>query len=223
MDASTWMGTVYGLWSPTDRLEITGLVGYGRVDYSSNRHMDYAESATSTIDRTAHGDTKGTQWEGTLTAAYAMPASGGWSYGPTLSVSATRLDLDGFAETGAQGLDFSYDKQSTDSLQFTLGFDVSKAISVSTGVVSPYARVQAVYEAKDDKRNVIIHYVDDTTGFFPGIRLTTLSPDRIRYLVGGGVSGQFARGWAGFADIETVVGFKDVSGYTATLGVRKEF
>jgi uncharacterized protein YhjY with autotransporter beta-barrel domain len=223
MDASTWMGTVYGLWSPTDRIEVTGLAGYGRVDYSSDRHMDYAESATSTIDRIAHGDTKGTQWEGSLTAAYAMTAAGGWSYGPSLAVSATKLDLDGFNETGADGLDLSYAKQSSNSLQFTLGFDVSKAISISTGVVSPYGRVQAIYEAQDDKRNVIVHYVADTTGFFPGIRLTTLSPDRMRFMLGGGLAGQFAHGWAGFADIETVVGLKDVSGYTATLGLRKEF
>lgn len=222
MDASTWMGTVYGLWSPTDHIELTGLLGYGRVDYSSDRRMDYSEG-DELISRVAHGTTRGNQFEGSLTAAYSMSAAGGWTYGPSLSVSATKLDLDAFGESGAQGLDLGYDKQSSDSLQFALGFDVSKAISVAAGVVSPYARVQAVYEAKDDKRNVIIHYLADTTGVLPGIRLTTLSPDRLRYMLGGGVSGQFARGWAGFADVETVVGLKDISGYTATLGVRKEF
>jgi uncharacterized protein YhjY with autotransporter beta-barrel domain len=222
MDATTWMGTVYGLWSPTDHIEVTGLFGYGRVNYSSDRAMNYSEG-DELISRVAHGTTNGNQFEGTITAAYSMSAAGGWAYGPSFSVSTTKLDLGAFGESGAQGLDLGYDKQSSDSLQFALGFDVSKAISIAAGVVSPYARAQAIYEAEDNKRNVTIHYVADTTGVLPGIRLTTLAPDRLRYMVGGGVSGQFPRGWAGFADLEGIVGLKDVSGYTATLGMRKEF
>jgi outer membrane autotransporter protein len=152
-----------------------------------------------------------------------MDAPRGWSYGPSLSVSATTLDVDAFDETGAQGLDLSYQKQSTDSLQFIVGFDISKAISTQFGVISPYARVQSIYESLDDKRNVDIRYVADTTGFFPGIRLTTTAPDRSRFLLGGGISGQFARGWSSFADAETIVGLRDTSGYTFTLGLRREF
>ncbi len=223
MDADTWIGTVYGLWNPTDRLQLSGLFGYGRIDYSSDRHMNYAETTTSTIDRIAHGKTSGDQWELSVTAAYAMDAPAGWSYGPQLSLTATNLDLDAFSETGAQGLNFRYAKQSADSFQVALGFNVSKAISTSSGVISPYARVQAVYEAENDKRNVQVQYVDDTTGFFPGIRLTTLSPTRMRYMVGGGISGQFTHGWSGFVDAETVLGMKEISGYNVTLGVRKEF
>jgi uncharacterized protein YhjY with autotransporter beta-barrel domain len=223
MTADTWMGAVYGLWSLTDRIEVTGLVGFGDIDFSSDRHMDYAESATSTIDRIAHGKSTAQQWEGTLTVAYAMDAPRGWSYGPSLSVSGTTLHMDAFDETGAQGLDLSYQKQSTDSLQFIVGFDISKAISTQFGVISPYARVQSIYESLDDKRNVDIRYVADTTGFFPGIRLTTTAPDRSRFLLGGGIAGQFTRGWSSFADAETIVGLRDTSGYTFTLGVRREF
>ncbi|MGZ6016751.1 MAG: hypothetical protein ACXWKM_13505, partial [Phenylobacterium sp.] len=83
--------------------------------------------------------------------------------------------------------------------------------------------VEGVYEAKDNRRNIVVHYVDDHTGFFPGIRLTTDSPDRMRFRAAVGVSGQFAGGWSGFADLETVVGLRNVSGYTGTLGLRKEF
>lgn len=223
MSARTWMGTVYGLWTISDHIEVTGLLGYGTIDYSTDHNVDYTESAASTISRIAHSNTSGKQLEGTLTVAYAMSGANGLSYGPSLSVSATRLDLDPFSETGSLGLDWTYQKQSTESLQFMLGFDVSKAISMSFGILSPYARVQAVYEAEDDKRNVDIRYVADTTGFFSGVRLTTAAPDRSRFLLGGGVSGQFASGWSGFADVETTLGFRNVSGYTATLGARREF
>ncbi len=223
MKSTSVVGTVYGLWTLNDRIQVSGLLAYGRIDYSSDRYINYAENATSTISRIAHGDTHGDQWEGTVTANYAMSAKDGWAYGPSLSISARKLDLDAFAETGATGLNLNYDSQSTNSLQVALGFDVSKAISTQTGVISPYARVQGVYETKDNRRNIIVHYVDDHTGFFPGIRLTTDSPDRLRFQGAVGVSGQFANGWSGFADVETVVGLRNVSGYTGTLGVRKEF
>jgi len=223
LKAKTWVGTAYGLWSVTDKVEITGLVAYGKVDYSGDRTITYVESATSTINRIAHSSSDGHQWEGTVTAAYAMAASDGWSMGPSLSVSARTLHLGAFEETGASGLNLAFAKQSTNSLQVIAGFDVSKAISMSSGIVSPYARVQGVYETKDNRRDVRIKYVADTTGFFPGIRLTTSAPDRTRFLVGGGLAGQFAGGWSGFVDAETILGLSDVSGYNLTLGVRKEF
>jgi uncharacterized protein YhjY with autotransporter beta-barrel domain len=223
MKSTAVVGTVYGLWTVNDRIQVSGLLSYGKIDFSNDRYMNYAESAASTISRIAHGDTKGDQWEGTVTANYAMAATDGWSYGPSLSLSARSLDLDAYAETGATGLNLTYADQSTQSLQVAVGFDLAKAISTQTGVVSPYARIQGIYETKDNRRNIIVHYVDDHTGFFPGIRLTTDSPDRLRFQGAIGVSGQFANGWSAFADVETVIGLRNVSGYTGTLGVRKEF
>jgi uncharacterized protein YhjY with autotransporter beta-barrel domain len=223
MKSKTVVGTVYGLWTVNDRIEISGLASYGRVDYRSDRTIQYAESATSTISRNAHGKTHGDQWEATLTAAYAMPASDGWAYGPSVSISGRWLDVNAFAETGANGLDLDYNKQSDESLQLAGGFDVSKAISTKSGIISPYARVRAIYETKDDSRNVIVHYVADTTGAFSGIRLTSSPPDRFRWQVGGGVAAQLTGGWALFADAETLLGMKDVNAYNFTFGVRKEF
>ena len=223
LEAKAVVGTAYGLWSVSDHIEVTGLVSYGRIRYVSDRTITYTETAASAINRIAHGVTHGDQWEGTLTVAYAMDTKDGWSMGPSLSLSGRKLKLDAFAETGASGLNLSFAKQSTDSFQVIAGFDVSKAISTNSGVVSPYARVQGVYETRDNRRDVRIKYVADTTGFFPGIKLTTSAPDRTRFLVGGGLSGQFASGWSAFADAETILGLSDVSGYNVTFGVRKEF
>ena len=223
LEAQTVAGSAYGLWSLSDRLSLTGLISYGRIDYSSDRKITYAETATSAIARVAHGDTKGDQWEGTLTLSYSIAGSDGWSYGPSLAVSGRSLDLDAFNETGADGLNLAYAKQSTDSLQLIGGFDVSKAFSTQSGIITPYARAQAIYETGNDSRTVQVRYVADTTGFFPGIRLTTSAPDRTRFLLGGGLAGQFTGGWSAYADIETVIGLRDVAGYNATLGFRKEF
>lgn len=223
LEAETFVVSAYGLWTLSDKVQVTGLVAYGQIDYVSDRAIGYVESATSTISRIAHGKTDGDQWEGTLTLSYAMDASDGWSFGPSLSVSGKTLRLDAFEETGANGLNLAYAKQSADSLQLIVGFDVSRTVSTETGVISPYARLQSVYEAADDSRDVRIRYVADTTGFFPGIRLTTSAPDRWRFLLGGGVAAQFAGGWSAFADAETILGLEDVTGYTFTLGVRKEF
>jgi uncharacterized protein YhjY with autotransporter beta-barrel domain len=223
LEAETLVGSVYALWTLTPQLQLTGLVAYGQIDFTSDRTINYAENATSTISRVAHGKTEGDQWEGTLTLSYAMDGKDGWSYGPSFAVSARTLDLDAFDETGANGLNLSFPDQSADSLQLIAGFDISKAISTQGGVISPYARVQGIYETKDDSRAVRIRYVADTTGFFQGIRLTTRAPDRTRFLVGGGLAGQFANGWSGFADAETLIGLRDTTSYAFTLGLRKEF
>lgn len=216
-------GSAYGLWSVNDRIQVSAIASYGDVRNTSDRPITYNESAVVSINRLAHSRTDGHQWEGTVTVSYALPASDGWSYGPSLALSGQTLHLKAFDETGANGLNLSFPSQTVDSLQVILGFDVSKAISTTSGVISPYGRLQAVYETKDDKRNVTVRYTADTTGYFPGIRLTTSSPDRTRFLLGGGLAGQFASGFSAFADVETVVGLRDVSGYNVTLGVRKEF
>lgn len=223
MHEKSWAGSAYGLWQVSDRIQVTGLVAYSRVRDVGDRNISYVESATNTILRTAHSNTKGRQWEGTLTVAYSLPAPDGWSLTPSLAVSGAHLHLDAFDETGANGLNLSFPSQTTKSFQVILGFDASKALSTSWGVLSPYGRAQAVYEAKDNRRAVQVRYTADTTGFFPGIRLTTSAPDRTRFMLGGGLAAQFAGGWSAFADAETVVGLRYVSGYDATLGVRKEF
>ena len=223
LEAQAVVGTVYGLWNVNDRLQVTGLVSYGRIDFSSDRRIFYTEDPGVVIDRVANADTEGDQWEATLTFTYLMAGADGWSYGPSLALSGRTLDLDAFTETGAQGLNLTFGKQSAESFQVILGFDVSKAISTQTGVVSPYGRVQTVYETLDNRRNILVRYAADTTGFFPGVRLTTNAPDRWRFVVGGGVAGQFAGGWSAFADAEAVLGLRHTTAVTATLGVRKEF
>ena len=223
LEAKTVVGSLYALITLSERVQLSAMGAYGKIDYSSDRAITYAEPGAISVNRIAHGDTDGDQWEGTVTLSYALDGKDGWSYGPSVAISARTLDLDAFDETGAQGLNLSYQKQKADSLQLIAGFDVSKAISLQSGVLSPYARIQGVYETKDDSRNVRVRYVADTTGFFPGIRLTTSTPDRTRFLLGGGLAAQFANGWSGFVDGETVVGLRDVTNYNLTLGVRKEF
>ncbi|MFZ5720957.1 MAG: autotransporter outer membrane beta-barrel domain-containing protein [Pseudomonadota bacterium] len=223
LEAEAIVGSIYGLWTASDRVQVSALVSYGRIDYSSERRIFYTEDPGVVIDRVARGDTEGDQWEGTLTVNYLMGGEDGWSYGPHLALSGRALDLDAFTETGADGLNLAFEDQSTESFQVILGFDVSRAISTQSGVVSPYARVETVYETLDNRRNVPVLYANDTTGFFPGVRLTTNAPDRWRFLLGGGIAGQFANGWSAFADAETVLGLRDTRGVNLTVGLRKEF
>src|SRR5581483_3466237 len=135
--------------------------------------ISYRESAAAYVNQLAHSDAHGNQWEGTVTVAYAMDAPQGWSLGPSLVLSGQTLRLPAFAESGATWANLSYDAQHTESLQVIGQFDVSKALSTEIGVLSPYARLQAIYETLDNHRAVGVHFVADTTGATSGIRLTT--------------------------------------------------
>lgn len=211
------------------------LGAYSWVDYKSNRTINYndgvrTDPGTTTngfVNRVASGKTSARQYELGSRVGYSFRAFG-YEYGPSIAVGYRKLDVDGFDENGALGLDMSFAKQNTESLQISAGGDVARSFTTGFGVVRPYARSAFVYEARNDKRTIDVRYRVDTVQFglgsgTPIIRVQTTSPDRARFTIGGGVSAVFGNGFVAFADAEALVGQKDTRSYGLAIGVRREF
>lgn len=221
LDGDGYNLAVYGLWNPLPQAGVTAFASYGEVDYTSERRIAYTDP-NGIVNRTAEGDTDATQFEMTGGAYYDV-VSGPWTYGPTLNISYLHTDIDGFTETGAQGLNLTFDDQEAESLQSWLGVAVSRTISLDFGVAVWQARAQWIHEFADDSRTIDVRYAADPFADSPAIRLTTEDPDRNRGRLGTGVSVVFAGGISAFADLEGVVGHKDVESYTVTSGIRFTF
>lgn len=222
IDTDTFSVSGYTLWNPMDELGVSALVSYGMVDYDTKRNLVFTDPNGS-VNRTAKGDTDAYQLELSGSAYYDFTYES-LTYGPTLRVTYFHTDVDGYTESGAQGLDLTFDDFDADSFQTALGGAVSHAISADFGVVVLQGRAEWIHEFMDDADTIDVRFKSDPTpGSSPVILVTTEDPDRDRALLGGGASVVFANGVSAFADFEAVAFHKDVESYTLTVGGRLEF
>jgi len=221
MDADTYSIGLYSIWSPTAELGLSGYMNYGSVSYDSERNQVYTDF-NGAVDRTAKGSTDAYQFEATGTVWYNM-SSGPWSFGPNGWLSYFYTDIDGFNESGAQGLNLKYDDQDSDSLQTGLGGDVSYTVSTSGGIVLLYSRAHWIHEYKNDSRSISMRYLEDDFDDSPAIKVKTDNPDRDWAQLGVGGSFVFPGGISAFADFQTVLFKDDVESQTVSAGLRIEF
>ncbi|MDT0506963.1 autotransporter outer membrane beta-barrel domain-containing protein [Novosphingobium sp. MMS21-SN21R] len=227
--SSAYTAALYTMIQPDDRLEFSLLAAYSRLNYRGARSINY------TVDYTFLGSPRTDSPQDTLTSrthanqvelsgsTFYNLGSGAWTVGPAAQVSWTRISIAKFAEEGPSSLGFAFPRQVSESLQFSLGIDGSKAISTSWGIVSPYARARAVFETADRQRTVTMFYVNDPFvggPKSPGTVLTTTATDRTRFQLGAGVSAQLQNGIALMLDAQTLVGMRNVRQYGITAGIR---
>jgi uncharacterized protein with beta-barrel porin domain len=229
MDASTITLAAYGVYGIPSGLYASGLVAVNFIEFDSKRVVAFTEAPSApnatTVNRIANSSTDGLQYEATGAVGYDWPV-GGFTVSPVATLSYRRLEVDGFTETGAQGLDLRFGDQETDSLLTSLGGDAVFRMSTGFGVVSPFLHAAWEYEFLDDSRTIDANYRVDPfigTARSPVIRIHTDSPDRSRLRLGAGATALFANGIQAFLSYDTVLDLDDVTLNTVAIGLRKEF
>ena len=202
-------GSVY-----SGSLYFDGVIGYAFSDLDIDRNIVYP-----TIVRNAAGETDGEEFSASGAVGYDI-SKGAWSFGPFARLSFVDTDLDAYSETGAAGLNLSVADQNIQSLESTIGSDVSYSHSTSFGVVIPQIRLEWAHEFDDDSRQISARYTNDPAAI--PIFIRTDSPDRTYFNLGGGLSALFASGKTAFAEVETVLGREDYEKYTFKIGARFE-
>ncbi|MGC1954562.1 MAG: autotransporter outer membrane beta-barrel domain-containing protein [Gammaproteobacteria bacterium] len=232
VEADVFSGSIFGTYYVGD-FYIDGIGTFSGVDYtikreiiipSSNPNAD-SVSAVATGEPGANG--------------YAFSLGGGydgryqeWSYSPFVRVDYRQLDIDGYTESGADGLNLQVEGQDVNSLIFAVGGQIAYAISAPFGVVVPRFRAEYNHEFEDDPVVLRAQYfapIDPSnnltaTGLTnPVFEARTDEPGRDFAVVGGGVSAVFQRNVQAFVDFESVVGRSKVTNNILTTGVRVEF
>jgi outer membrane autotransporter protein len=126
-----------------------------------------------------------------------------------------------WTERGGGVFDLKVRRQTTESLTTSMGGEMSYAVSVPFGVLTPLVRFEWEHEYLEGSRLVTGTLTTDPTGTVFGTR--TNSPDRDYFNLGVGLTGTFRSGVSAFFYYEALLGRERVTNHSFTAGVRFEF
>lgn len=206
---------------------IDGLVNYAHADYDLTRKIllpvgtnPGSSSAVVTTDRTASGDTDSNNWTLSIGGGLDL-ANGSLTYGPYTQVTYRVNEVDGYAESGASGLNLTVDGQDWESLTTVIGGRIGYTTSPFWGVLMPQANFGWVHEFMDDSAEITAFYTHDPRSN-PLVTLTD-DPDRNYFELGAGVSAVMRGGLQGFFSYQTLLSHEFITDHSFTIGVRGEF
>lgn len=234
LDTKAWSVSAYGVFSPTEKLTVTGLFAAGSTDFDNARNISVidqngnpggngGQGAPAAINRQALGSTSADTYQATIGISYdAM--TGPISITPHADLTYYKAEIDGYTESGAAGLNLRFDGQDVESLRLTAGATIAHDISMEWGTIQPYASAAAVWEMKDDAQQVLARYaaaerVAPASSFI----ITTNPADDLSFTVSVGAQFQWANGIRAFAEYGTVLGLDDVTYNALSFGLRKSF
>jgi uncharacterized protein YhjY with autotransporter beta-barrel domain len=219
IDSKNLTFSMYGSWYKGDwYFDFIG--SRGKVDYDSSRHIQFTSSVITAVnglvDRTAVGSTNGRQ--------SAVSGSTGYDWhwrgllaGPVLSFAYTRLDIDRFDESGADGLNLSFGDQTGESFTLKAGGHLSYAINTRFAVLLPHLQAAAVHEFEGSAEAVNARFTADAASAFT---ISTDTPDRDYFNWSVGMSAQFPYGIAAFIDYQAMAGMALTTLHDTSMGVR---
>lgn len=201
---------------------VEGFVGYTKVDFDSARRILVpSTTGVSGFDTTAKGSTNADQFTASIATGYDWSRDS-MTITPFVRLSYAHLGIDGFTERESRsslGLDVK--SRSVNSLQSAIGAQITKAISVQSGVISPYAAIEWNHEFQNNNENIVAKYTHDPFNTF--FTIPTAHPDRDYFTLRAGLTSVFPSGVSAFANLDTVVGLRDTTSTSLTVGVRLEF
>jgi outer membrane autotransporter protein len=225
LDIDSWNVGAYLTYFRDESFYFDALATYGRNDYDSRRSISIG-TAPLAIDSTARGSTDGTQ--------YSLGFGTGWdfsrgalTFGPHGGAYYFDVDVDGFQELGALGLDLDIGDQNGKSLTVNAGGHVSYAMLTDWGVLVPNAKIDWVHEFEDNSETLAFRFINDPfTGDpndpSPVITLQSDRPDSNYFIWSVGVSAQFIYGISGFVNYQSYAGYRDVTLSEWSVGARWE-
>ncbi len=221
LDTQTWTLAAYGTYNWTDRAYVDAIVEYGWHSYDSTRNISYqVASTTSPVNRRANADYDGSQFGASIGAGYDFD-NGPLSYGVYGRAGYIQVDVNGYRETGAGGLNLQLDGFDSTSVTTTLGARISRVFNTSTAVLVPQARVEWEHEYDDDASSLVARFAADPTAVAFGIE--TDSPDSDYFRLGLGLSAVFPHGLSTFFNYEALLDKSDWTDNLIDAGMRWEF
>ena len=132
----------------------------------------------------------------------------------------TSTDVDGFEESGANEFNVGYEDQSFATVQFAVGVQVARAVSMSTGVLMPSFDISLNAENGDDPEAQAYLLDGSTTATF---LLQEQNPDSSFGTAGLGFVYLMGNGRQAFLSYRQTFGNDDFDRGTLNLGGRFEF
>jgi uncharacterized repeat protein (TIGR01451 family) len=218
LDATSLLFTGYGSYYINDRLYIDSRLTWGNADLDQTRRIQFQTGAT-VFDETAIGATDATQLTLATSIGYHLNY-GAWSVTPNAGVRYISNDIDAFDETGADEFNVGYDDQSFSTLQYGVGVQVARAVSLSSGVLMPQFDLSLNGENSDDPQAQAQLLNGSTNQVF---RLQEENLDSSYGTAGLGFVYLMGNGRQAFMYYRATFGNEDLDRGTLNLGGRFEF
>lgn len=225
IDIDSWNGSLYGTYFVADSFYVDASLSYGDSGYDSVRHIVYTDVG-GTVNRTAKGDTDGTQSAAGIASGYDFN-KGPWTFGPHIGAYYVNVDADAYDEHGAGGLNLAIGDQNAESFTLNGGAHLSRVFTPSWGVLIPHLRIDYVHEFKDGRELVDVGVVADPFSAdpldpTPAIELRTDRADPDYCVWSAGVSAQFINGISGFLNYQGTAAYNNLSLSELSFGMRWE-
>ncbi len=239
LDTDTVSLSLYGSFFQSDKFHINGLLEYANDDHSTRRNLDYTLNETSggccevgltgdtvRVNQAALGSADGDQFTVAVNLGYSL-GQGGFSYGPLLDLSYTKVNIDAFdermsnPEAVGRGLALHIASQEITSTKSELGFAVDHTGSQTWGVLTQQLRLSWLHEFDDDNRLIEAHYLYDPAKV--PLNLNTDDIDSDYFSVNLGLSAGLSRGRSAYFSYGTLIGLEDITYHGLNAGYRMEF
>jgi len=219
-DSDAYTGSMYGSFYLTEEFHIDAVGSFGGIDYETTRNIGYALPGFETVNTEAAANPGGTQYSFSIGGGYDYSV-GGLTLAPYARTEYIGLDVDTYRERQGNGWGMRFDEQHVQSLISTVGGQISYALGLPWGVLTPQLRGEWHHQFKDDKRTIGASFLGDPSA--QQFSVVTQGPDRDYYTFGAEISGVFSHGVAAFLAYDLLLGYRDIDSHGFTLGTRIEF
>jgi uncharacterized protein with beta-barrel porin domain len=249
IEADSINGTFYFDRNSQNNVYFSALAGYGNQSFDMARNFIYFSQ--NTTDPTVNNQTRlmsaspdGDSLSGSLSLGRVIDR-GGLIIDPYIGVTYDKISIERFAEVdsgnlgvGFEGMQLAFDEQSIESLRSNIGVQLSNTIITKFGSVRPIFSADWYHEFKDDPRTIKVKYaledeLADSTNpgnFIKGFdncvscfNLVSDAPDSDYFVVGLGIAAAYQGGFQAFLMLEGLLGYENLSAYSATIGLRGQF
>jgi outer membrane autotransporter protein len=214
--------TVYASFYPLDGFFADVSFKYTAKNFEKSRFTsftDFGQLRTSGLPTSNSG---GDQLETGALIGYDLSIKN-LTIGPRLAVNYRDLSMNGYTEKGNSGLELRYLKDSINSLQTSVGMQVSAAFSTSFGVLIPQITGDWTHEYEFNQRSISVQFAQDLRPVPTTFSYQTDRPDRDFFHVGTGIVAVLPKGFQSYINFEALLAHSYLNNYVGTVGVRLGF
>lgn len=220
IDISDNSFSIYASYYNSQNIYFQSSLTYGQSSYDISRRIDFTLNNTL-YNETAISNPDGNGISFSVSSGYEHYFVGtGVSTVTDISLGYAKNDIDAFTEQAAQGFNLNVNEQSIESLTSKVGFQISKAVSTSFGVLLPEFSAAWKHEFNTDGEEVIAAFSIDPANTFS---FTTDEKESDYFLISVATSVVLPHGVMAFIQYESLLGIDNYTKNTLNIGARIEF
>ena len=216
LDSDTYMGAIYGSYYFPQDYYIDWVANYGGNNYAFRRQYQYTGFAGQ-----SNSSPTGNQYSFAINAGKELNWQE-WLFNPYLRMEFLNLHIGAYNESGGSGFALATGGQTNHSFVSDLGLQISHAVSLPWGVVTPALRVEWEHQYLNNNRAIDMRLSSASAGL-GYFSVQTGSPDRDYVNLGGSFSAALPNGGGAFVRYESRLGQTYVTEHIVEGGVRLTF